>query len=366
LLYRAYRDVYLPPHHADFKTISDSESLPIARRLAEQGFHWNWHEYGRYITWLGMGLALCGIVAAWKTQWPMYVAGGLTLLVVMGQGSPVNVYSWLQQLPFYASMHVPSRFLAFVLFTLAIAAGHGLDWLCRRVEGTRFPILATALAWLIPTVIVAELTVQDWKLFDDTFVCKPRANPPVNRQEFATRVQTTAHWDPRMMSCLYPFLKSNTGVLEGYENLRVPRGRIILEGKPGYRGESFLEAGTGRAEIVDWTMNRVKVAVSVDSADRVVLNQNYDSGWRACVSGSRGVHRGNASSSSEGLISISVQPGDSEVEFYYLPGSFVWGAWTSGLSLLVCGVFWMVPPSCFRRTSSPPTESIASEGVPHA
>lgn len=366
LLYRAYRDVYLPPEHADLKTIPDSESLPIAHRLAKLGFHWSWHEYGCYITWLGMALAFLGMASSWKSQWPMYAVGGVALLLAMGHGSPVNVYGWLQRLPFYASMHVPARFLAFVLFALAVAAAHGLDWLCRWVGRTRLSRLETPLAWLIPVVIAFELGVMGWKLFDDIFVSKPRVLPVVREQEFATRIHTTAHRDPRMMSYLYPFLKSNTGVLEGYENLAVPQGHIRLEGKPGYRGECYLEESDGSAKIQKWTMNRVKVAITAPSSNRLVLNQNFDSGWRAVVTGSDGIRGVDASANSGGLVSTPVEPGDREVEFYYLPSSFVWGAWISGLSLVVSSVLWFAPASLFRRAKSAPLDqSAATKGSPY-
>jgi hypothetical protein len=365
LLYRAYRDVYLPPEHADLKTLSDSESLPIARRLADLGFHWGWHEYGCYITWLGMGLALLGIAAAWKSQWPMYVTGGIALILVMGHASPVNLYGWLQRLPLYASLHVPSRFLAVVLFALAIAAGHGLDWLCRRIRQSPLRRLETPFAWLIPAVIVAELAVMNWKLFDDIFIIRPRVMPTTERRDFATRVRTTAHRDPRMMSCLYPLLMSDTGVLEGYENLAVPRGRITLEGRPDYRGEAFLEQGTGKAEIQEWTMSRVEVSLSVDAEDQLVLNQNFSKGWKAVVRGVNGIRRGDAAASSEGLVSVTVGPEDREVEFRYLPESFVWGTWISGLSLLICAALLIVPKSLVRRAKSfPPNDGLPGRGSP--
>ncbi len=359
LLYRAFRDVYLPPEHADLKTIPDSESLPISLRLQECGFHWGWHEYGCYITWLGMGLAALGVAASWKSQWPMYVVGSVALLLVLGHAAPVNVYGWLQRLPFYASMHVPSRFLAFIVFVLAVAAGHGLDWLCRGVERTPFKRLKTPVAWLISAVIVAELSVMGWKLFDDIFICRPRVLSPMRQQEFATRVPTTADKDPRMMSYLYPFLNANTGVLEGYENLAVPQNGVALKGEPNYQGECYLEQGNGGAEIQEWTMARVRVALSVKSTDRLVLNQNFDSGWRVSVFGDGEVRRENASASRDGLVSVAVLPEDTEVEFCYLPGSFVWGAWISSVSLLLCGMFWIGPRPIFRREKSKADQSAA-------
>jgi hypothetical protein len=225
--------------------------------------------------------------------------------------------------------------------------------------------LETPLAALVALVVVAELSVMNWKLFGDIFVCQAPAMPLEERQDFATRVRTTAQRDPRMMSYLYPFLMSNTGVLEGYENLAVPRGLIRLEGQPGYRGECYLEKGTASAEIENWSMSRVTIAVSAPSADNVVLNQNFSPGWRATVSGENEERKVEVSANSEGLVSTPVEPGDSEVEFRYLPKSFVWGAWVSGLSLVICGVVWMAPKALFRQPKSSPLEkNLSAQGQP--
>jgi hypothetical protein len=168
-----------------------------------------------------------------------------------------------------------------------------------------------------------------------------------------------------MMSCLYPLLKSNTGVVEGYENLAVPRGRITREGQPDYRGEAFLEQGTGKAEIQEWTMSRVKVSLSANAENRLVLNQNFHKGWKAIVSGDNGVRRGDASASSEGLVSVPVRPEDRDVEFRYLPDSFILGSWISGLSLLICAVVLTAPKSLVRRAKSLPCKpGLAAEGRP--
>ncbi len=349
LLYRAFRDIYVPPRHREFKTIPDWQSLPIATRLAERGFHWGWHEYGCYITWLGMGLAAVGVFVSWKSQWPLYAVGLLALVTALGNGSPVDVYAVLQKLPLYASMHVPSRFLAFVLFALAVAAGHGLGWLGKKSESSRFRQFFMPICWAIAGAILIELSATGWRLFDDIFVCRPQFEVPASPPEFAIRVRTTANRDPRMMSSLYPYLKSNTGVLNGYENLAVAQGGVKIEGEPGYRGEVYLEQGTGRAEIADWTMARVRVALDIPSADRLVLNQNFYTGWRAEILGENGLRRENASANARRLVSIAVEPGDREVEFFYRPASFVRGAWISGTALIVCGGLWMGPGVLFRR-----------------
>jgi hypothetical protein len=52
---------------------------------------------------------------------------------------------------------------------------------------------------------------------------------------------------------------------------------------PDYRGEAYVaERGGATAVVSSWSPNAVEVRVDgADPGDHVVLNQNYDPGWRA-------------------------------------------------------------------------------------
>ena len=140
-----------------------------------------------------------------------------------------------------------------------------------------------------------------------------------------------------MHSAHYPYLLSNSGVLHNYEVFAVKRGDVRVTTDPDYRGEAYLQDSHGTARITDWSMSCVKVSLRVDAPDRLVLNQNYFSGWKATRQGrTEETERLLAEPSPGGLISICVRPGDRKVEFYYLPGSFLSGALVSGLTLFGC------------------------------
>ena len=67
-----------------------------------------------------------------------------------------------------------------------------------------------------------------------------------------------------------------------------------------------------------------------------MLNQNYSKGWRATIWGTATLREEPATTNTSGLVSIPVHPGDYEVEFYYLPNSFVIGACVSAITLVSC------------------------------
>jgi hypothetical protein len=341
LLYQATRDVESVTQMRNrgvsnefSKSLPDDVSKTIDHQLRLLGVAFQWHEYGSYITYLGLLLAICGVVVSWRSHWPLYVAGFLALITVLGNGFPIDLWALLQKLPLYHSLQVPSRFLAAVVFVLAVAAGHGLGWLCQRSFLTSNHSLLTLIRYGVPLAIYLELAVLGWRLFGDVFICTPVPLP--HYQNFALRYTQINTYFPTMYSYLYPLIAANSGVLEGYENIQVKRGKVRTVDDPDYKGEAYLETSGDPASIREWTMARVKIAFQVTKPDRLVLNQNYFSGWRATILGSSGSRQQPAVDNGSGLISIEVYGGDREVEFCYLPSSFTRGISISAFTLAAC------------------------------
>jgi hypothetical protein len=146
-----------------------------------------------------------------------------------------------------------------------------------------------------------------------------------------------------MASAMFPWLVSNTGVLEAYENIEVRRGDVRLPDDHGYRGELYLQNGHGSVEITHWTMSRVGVNVEAAGADVLVLNQNFYDGWyceRRDAEGRTDVVA--AYRSDGGLVAVPVSPHHKSVVLFYRPRSFVIGAWVSGFAVAVAlgGLLW--------------------------
>ena len=324
----------------------EPQPKPWRWQLDEWDMTDGWHEYACYLTWAGLALALGGGVMIARRYWPLLAAGCVALLIAMGAGLPVNLWSIVTALPLYGSLQVSARFLAVVAFVLAVCAGFGLDGLGRWVERFQRP-QARRLRHLIEggaiLIVYVELALLAWNVFPEVFVCRLAPVPP--HAAFAQRYASDDARRSAMYSAHCPYAAANSGVLRDYENIAVPRGDIRLESDPDYRGEAYLQDGNGTARIAAWTMSRVTVDTQLTASDSLLLNQNFFTGWKAKVYDADGRASRRPVVGQDGLVSVELQPGDCKVELYYLPDSFLWGAWISALTVVGC-----LGACCFART----------------
>ena len=324
-----------PPDLHQFLPVDIEQAIELTDMLVPLGIRHGWHEYGNYVTWLGLAVALFGLVAAFRERWPVFAAASVAFLLVLGYTAPIDVWSLLRQLPLYRGLSVPSRFLSAVGFTLAVAGGLGLTALVAALR-------QRGLTWsryvgpAVVAVVYLELLILGWRFQSETFVLEP-IEPPAH-ESFAQRYpsKTSGHFYYDIMySSMLPYLETNSGMLDGYENVHVPKGKVKTVHHPDYRGEVFVESGRGSARIVDWTMAKVTVETDARGDDRLIMNQNYYVGWKF----RRGDDDGVAEADDEGLISVPIPAGRSETELYYFPDSFVWGLMVTVPSLTACLAF---------------------------
>lgn len=82
-------------------------------------------------------------------------------------------------------------------------------------------------------------------------------------------------------------------------------------GDPEYRGEVYMASGAGHADVVAWTPNAVTVSVrGASPGDIVVLNQNWDPGWRA---------QGQPAIAYRDAVATTINARDVELTFRYVP-----------------------------------------------
>ena len=124
---------------------------------------------------------------------------------------------------------------------------------------------------------------------------------------------------------------------EAFENISDPnfdlRNKVILE--QDLPIEQKLSFSSGESKIISYEANTVKLSVTTESPGLLILTDNYYPGWKAKVDGVESkVYR------ADGLVrAVYIPAGNHDVEFYFLPDSFVNGLMISLSTAGILGGF---------------------------
>lgn len=254
---------------------------------------WGWHEYGMYMGWVPALLVLLGTLWwAPRRELSLKVAGILGVVLGLGAFHELSPWALLHQVGWFRSQHVPTRWLypASLLLGVSAAAVFGRALATVRDRSWVEPLLLGGCL-LLAVDIGREAAVPMRHAF--WMELRPVPEAP-NFQQFERvprRLQYRRRdYAPEALPAVY----AGSGVIECTLhmslNVWAPQG---ADGRPhgmgargrdasGYRGEAFTASGVGRASIVSFSPNEVVVQVDgVQAGDRLVLNQNFDPGWRA-------------------------------------------------------------------------------------
>jgi hypothetical protein len=248
-----------------------------ARRMAGHGYVWP--EYDTYVGVVPVALMLLGVLVALAARDERRRERRIDLAVfatlvwcALGRVRPLSLAALLHALPLFRSLRVPSRFLgpAMVGFGLlavaALAAG-------RRLGERRGPRLARAL-------LAMELALVLGVTFD---VCLTNRRvmqqgldpPPPRRTASADFFQNTSADYAR----LPVFPVSGFGTRGCYVALEWKPAPGIADGRgPQARLEPAAAGAIGETR---WSPNRLDFDVRLDAPAMLVVNQNYETGWKA-------------------------------------------------------------------------------------
>lgn len=291
------------------------------------------HE-GLYMGAIPLLLVAWGAVARPRRALPFLLVALAPLWIAMGTRVQPSLWAALHGLPVFDSLRMPQRFAIGIVLPACVVLGLGIDALAARVP---WPRLRAVVSGGILCAVFVDLVLVNRAVFAEAFPIPPRdiARSPAFAQRSSQRpydARGVVRRPDRLglgaaTTGLYPGFLANRGAVRGYQVVPVPRNAIGM-GAPGYRGEVFLEAARTGARVTGWSPNRIEVAVDVEAPDVLVVNQNFDPGWRVLGDSAREV------SPTRGLVSTRVEPGAERLTFYYRPGSAVAGAWISALAAL--------------------------------
>jgi len=321
----------LGQQQAFWSTLSWEKATPI-------GIHYEWHEYGAYVGVIPLLFYGVGSLKSFKENWPLLMAGFVCLLIAMGSESPVNLWKILHSLPIYKELTVPSRFILGFIFSLAILTAAGFSYLENYILTKISPNNIFRYKILLVSIVLfvaLDLYQVNSPIFKNAFRIPP---PKVSEYaSFAQRYDTTNFFEEKLSrSSMYPIFLSNSGLLDGYEVVNLPKGDLSVVSDEDYKGEVYLAQSHGKVLREYFSPNKIVVDVDVTSADFLIVNQNYNNGWKA---------EGNSElipvRSSKGLISTPLPPGRYKMTFYYRPASFLIGLSITLTFILLILIFYL-------------------------
>ena len=307
---------------------------------------YGWHEWGIYIGWAAFLALIAGaIFARSRREMPLKAVG--LMLVILGFGAFHEYAPWtlLHLAPIFKSQHVPSRWLYPATLVMALVFASLLERGMIRLRGLRAigeVVLLACAAWVsLDIARVARLPMA--QMFGSHM-----PTIPARTDEFHTEAHVSNDYQYDGVSygqASLPSEMANVGQIECmiFPGLSVfardPHGVIKGmgakgRGDPAYKGEAYTGSGKGKAELVHFTPNAMTVHVEgATPGDMLVLNQNWDPGWRADGSPAVAYHD---------AVATPLRLSNETVLFRYRP-HYWW------LSLAICGATVAAIGLAYRR-----------------
>jgi hypothetical protein len=269
-----------------------------------------WPEYDAYIGIGALALAAAGACLALlrrdRERRLDLIVFALLILCALGEVPGFSLFGLLHELPIFRSLRVPSRFFYPATVFLALLAASALTAIGRR---TRLRLLQVAI---IAFVAVDVISANGPRLQQGAGPSVPLA--PASR---------SFHQDARADYRQLPFSpQRGIGTPLCYGGFDWPVSRALWFGDvPQQRLDP---PGAGEVRLVHWSPSALRFRLALTAPARLVVNQNFDPGWRA----SEGTPRADA-----GLLALDLVAGEREVTFRHGTEGFV-----PGLALTVVGV----------------------------
>lgn len=256
---------------------------------------WGWHEWGMYIGFVPMALlAVAALQARGARESAARWVGVAFFLLGFGNFHDRSPWHLLHQAPVFRSLHVPSRWMYPAALLFALVAAGMIGRVVARAGRHRLLADAAMLAcvlWLgadIARVAAQPMGSAFWMELSPAVV----RSPEFHQEQAAT--PATSYRDGDWSVPLLPAVLANVGVITSTAVAPVgiyskdATGRIPGQGAKGrgdaaYRGEAFFVDSPAAAKLARFSPNEMVVEVDerARKGDLLVLDQNFDPGWRA-------------------------------------------------------------------------------------
>lgn len=282
-----------------------------------------WHEYGAYVGYGVLALALIGAARIRKSR----ILRGLVIATVVSiiistlgpQLQPIFDHLW-----FFPRSNI-SRFILFAVIPMGLLAAYGADRIAK------LPRWGRALRIICVGIIAIDIISISYQISEQAFVL-PHVVPAISPAPYPIAF-TPDRFDPAGQGSRTT--RSVDAYMAGYGTMVYCS---VLGPKPAVR-TIYDEGGSGAVmalepgadvKILSWNYNTVRVHIDTPKPTRVVLNTNYANGWIA---------NGEPAIIESNRVAASVLGGSHNVTFqYHAPGFPVGIAITIAI---LCLLVWL-------------------------
>ncbi len=264
-----------------------------------------WHEYAAYVGIVPLLLALLGVFVVMKTKRPVYVAlivSALLFLFVATSKTNTNPFNLF---PILKQLHVPSRSILMVIFSISLLAGLGAQTLIKRGAWQK------VFGSLLVLFLFVNLFVIGSEAWNNIFSQKHKRLEGVS-----SFYQSSFNSDNA-----YHLTEAGVGAKDycpTYLRTWYSNAKIYGHEEENYMGEVYV-SGSSVASLSELTPNSVAVLIEdVEESDTVFINQKYSAGWRS---------KDRELFSDKGRLAFNITEKDEGkvIVIKYLPKSFVIG-----------------------------------------
>jgi hypothetical protein len=277
---------------------------------------------------------------AWRRALVPLLFFGLSMWLASGywpHPAP-SAFALLRELPIFGALRYPERFLVpgtlFIVELAAIGVGAALAR-ARRVRwmgGVAVGLcVAAAAGWGLQAVESNFLSDRSQLVPLPAPIQQPFAQSRGNR------------WGQSY------FLWMDRGSIACGEAFPTPMSELLRGDLP--QEEYLADPSTGSARRLDWSPNRIEVAVDAAAPAELRVNQNWHPGWRSSV---------GRVFSRDGLLAVQLPAGQHHVVLRFLPRSALGGGVMTVLSLGLLG--WLAHRS--RRRPVGAVQLLAAAAAP--
>lgn len=275
-------------------------------------------------------LALAGVAACrrprWSARW--VIVGGVAAWLMIGRHAPLDLFALLWRVPPFrilSSSHIP--FGPFVVVAVSVLAGRAADDLVADRSPARRRWTIGLLLALTAAPLLARTAPGVLPVFRSLAVAGPASGTWRDFYHLQTTGLPRRGEEQRPLEARsYYQIKRHAGLIDWRGTILLPEHAVAKydiqadgqrTARPGYPGAEVWCRDGGRAVLVDMSANTIQVEVATDGPDRLVVNQNYQRGWRSSAGPVKDV---------EGLIAVDLPgTGVHHVTLRFHSGAFALG-----------------------------------------